>query len=187
MRQFLIIGTAHLDDSDLFGALEATLDQEEPDQLIVEIPDDAVLRGDLRHQKPDMVRAFRWALRRGTPVRGHEPAGPPILRGDLRPERAAELIAEMDRLVASLSVRATIDLFCARREPLAGAEEQLREVIDELVDPARAADRTTDMIDRIHDVAASNGKIMIICGGAHVPRIAGALPGARIVHGDYFF
>jgi len=187
MRRFFIIGTAHLDNADLFGALEMALDRADPDQLIVEIPDDAVLRGDLVHQKPEMVCACRWAFRRGTPVRGHEPAGPTILRGDLQPQRAAELIAEMDRLVAGLSVRVSIDLFCARREPVTGAEKQLRAVIDELVDPALAADRTKGVIEGVHDVAASTGKIVVICGGAHVSRVAAALPGARIVHGDYFF
>jgi hypothetical protein len=28
---------------------------------------------------------------------------------------------------------------------------------------------------------------VVICGGAHVSRVEAALPGARIVHGDYFF
>jgi hypothetical protein len=187
MRRFFIIGTAHLDNADLFGALETALDQINPDQLVVEIPDDAVLRGDLANQKPEMVWACGWALRRGTPVRGHEPAGRPILRGDLQPERAAELIAEMDRLIAGFSVQVTIDLFCARREPATDVEEQLKAVIRELVDPARALDRTTEVIKGVHAVAAPTGKIVVICGGAHVPRVAGALPGAHIVHGDYFF
>ena len=76
MQRFFIIGTAHLDNPDLFQALESALDDVRPDQLILEIADDAVRRGDLAHQKPEMVCAYRWAERRGTAVRGHEPGGP---------------------------------------------------------------------------------------------------------------
>lgn len=187
MQRFLIIGTAHLDNPDLFGALESALDHAEPDQLIVEIPDDAVLRGDLAYQKPEMVRAYRWAQRRGTPVRGHEPLEPSILRRELRPERAGELLEAMDRLIADLSVRAAIDLFCARREPATNTEVRLKAVIDELIDPLHAAERTAAMVARVREVAASDGKVVIICGGAHVSRLADALPGAHIIHGDYFF
>ncbi|MDP3635152.1 hypothetical protein [Phenylobacterium sp.] len=187
MQHFFIIGTAHLDNAELFRALESALDQAKPDQLILEIPDSAVLRGDVAYQKPEMVCAYRWAQRRGTPVRGHEPSGPPILRSGLRPERAGELIEAMDRLIADLSVRATIDLFCARREPATNTEEQLRAVIIELIDPIQAANRTTGVIEGVRAVAASTGKIVVVCGGAHVSHVADALPGARIIHGDYFF
>lgn len=187
MQRFLIIGTAHLDNPYLFRALESALDHADPDQLILEIPDDAVLRGDLAHQKPEMVCAYRWAQRRGTPVRGHEPLGPSILRPELGAERMGELLEAMDRLIADLSVRATIDLFCARREPATNTEERLKAVIDELIDPAHAADRTAGVIDGVRGVAASTGKIVVVCGGAHVSHLADALPGAYIVQGDHFF
>lgn len=66
MQRFFITGTAHLDNPDLFQALESALDDVRADQLILEIPDDAVRRGDRAHQKPEIVCAYRWAERRGT-------------------------------------------------------------------------------------------------------------------------
>ena len=187
MQRFFIIGTAHLDNPDLFQALESALDDVRPDQLILEIPDDAVRRGDLAYQKPEMVCAYRWAERRGTAVRGHEPGGPSILRREVPPERTGELLAAMERLIAELSVRAAIDLFASRREPVSKKEEQLRAVIDELIDPALAADRTKGIIDGVRCVAAPTGKIVIVCGAAHVAKVTDALPNAQIVHGAYFF
>ena len=65
--------------------------------------------------------------------------------------------------------------------------ERLKAVIDELIDPVHAAERTAGVIEGVREVAAPMGKIMIVCGGAHVPRLADALPGAYIVHDDYFF
>lgn len=93
----------------------------------------------------------------------------------------------MDRLIADLSVRATMDVFCARREPATDKEAWLKSVLDELIDPVQAAKRTTGMIVKVREVSAASGEIMIICGGAHVSRLADALPGARIVRGEFFF
>lgn len=187
MQRFSVIGAAHVQNSGLFEALERALDEAAPDQLILEMPDDAVTKGDVADQKPEMLIAYRWAERRGVPVRGHEPSGPPILRDGLTPERTGELVQAMDGLVSNLTVRKTIDIFCDRGERETLAEQQLAAVINELIDPEKALARTHAMIDAIRRVAAPQGAVMIVCGGAHAPHIAASLPGCRIIRGDYFF
>jgi len=187
MRRFFVIGTAHLDRPDLFRAIEDALDRIEPDQLILEMPDAVVLRGEVERQKPEMVCAFRWAQRQGVPVRGHEPGEPSILRADLSPERIGELLKTLDQVVETLSVKATIDLFCARRPPTTAAEEDLASAIHELIDPEKAAERTRGVIEGVREVADLRGKIVIVCGGAHAARVVEALPGAALVRDDYFY
>lgn len=187
MQRFLVIGTAHVEDPGLFRALENVFEATRPDQLILEMPDDVAAAGDVGAQKPEMQCAYRWAKRRGIPVRGHEPPEPSILRDGLTPERIGELAHDMDALVRSLSVRRTIDIFCKLDPPKTVAEERLSAVIDELIDPDRALIRTQAIIAAIRRLAAPRGAIMVVCGGNHAPHIAAALPGCQIIHGDHFF
>ena len=187
MRRFSIIGTAHLDDPGLFHALEAALDRLSPDQLILEMPDEAVAIGEVAGQKPEMVLAYHWARRRGVPVCGHEPTGLSVLRDGLTPEELVSLAQEMDTLIATLTVRRTIDVFCQRGVPQSDAERRLSTVIDLLVDPDKALARTWGILAAIQRIAASEGDVLIVCGGAHVPHIAEALKDCRIVSGEYFY
>ncbi|MES2343070.1 MAG: hypothetical protein V4597_15460 [Pseudomonadota bacterium] len=187
MQRFSIIGAAHVQNAALFEALEKALDEAAPDQLILEMPDDAVTMGDVAHQKPEMLVAYRWAARRGVPVRGHEPSGPSILRDGLTAERIGALVQEMDTLVSNLTVRRTIDIFCDRGEPETPAEQRLEAVIKDLIDPEKALARTQAMIAAIRHVAIPEGAVLIVCGGVHAPHIAAALPGCRIIHGEHFF
>ncbi|HYD45165.1 MAG TPA: hypothetical protein VEA79_07875, partial [Phenylobacterium sp.] len=117
MRDFKIIGTAHIRHPAFLRALEAALEEAAPDQLLLEMPDAAALAGDIDQQKPEMALAWCWAERSGVPVRGHEPAGPAILRDGLTPERIATLAEEMDALVQALTPSRIIDIFCDRRPP----------------------------------------------------------------------
>lgn len=187
MQRFFIIGTAHLDNPDLSRALECALDDVRPDQLILEMPDDVVATGEVERQKPDMLVAFRWAKRHGVPVRGHEPSAPSILRSDLTPERMGSLVQEMDALILGLTVRKTIDIFCRRGALETAAEERLSAIINELIDPEKALTRTRAIIVAIRQVAAPDGAVMIICGGAHVAHVSAALPDCQIIHGEHFF
>lgn len=187
MQRFSVIGTAHVNDPGLFYALEQALDGASPSQLILEMPDEAVLTGDVASQKPEMLIAYRWAERNAVPVRGHEPPGPSILRDGLTPERTGQLLGEMDTLVAELSVRRTIDVFCKRGVPETPAERRLDAVIGELIDPEKALDRTRAIVAEIRRMAASEGAVMILCGGAHAEQVAAAFAGCRIIRGEHFF
>jgi len=187
MRRFSVIGTAHVKNADLFEALEAALEDAAPDQLLLEIPDAAVRSGDMAGQKPEMLMAYQWAKQRGIPIRGHEPAGPPILRDGLDAERLRQLVLEMEALIANLPVRETIDVFCGRSSLESATEQRLDAVVRELVDPQKALARTQAMIKEVHRVASADGAIVIVCGGAHAPHLVTSLPECRIVHGQHFY
>ena len=187
MRRFSIIGTAHLDDPGMFKALGAALDLAAPDQLVLEMPDEAAVTGDVVGQKPEMMAAYRWAESRGVPVRGHEPLGLSVLRSGLTAEQVGSLVQEMDGLVSSLTVRRTIDVFCQRGELENEAERRLSAVIEALVDPELSLVRTRGIIAAIEQVAAPEGHVLILCGGAHVPLVAKALESCQIIHGEYFY
>lgn len=187
MQRFSVIGTAHIADPRLLEALEAALDEAGPDQLILEMPDEVATLGAPGGQKPEMVHAWRWAKAHGVPTRGHEPAGPSILRDGLPPQRVSDLLQDMDGLVRDLSPRQTIDIFCRRRAPATPAEQQLSEVIGELIDPDKALIRTRAIVEAIGRLAAPQGSILVICGGNHAPHVAAAFPGCRIIPGAQFF
>ncbi|HQT52340.1 MAG TPA: hypothetical protein PKX06_02510 [Phenylobacterium sp.] len=187
MRRFSIIGTAHLADPGMLEALEAALDLATPDQLVLEMPDEAAVTGDVAGQKPEMMAAYSWAKGRGVPVRGHEPQGLSVLRSGLTTEAIGSLVQEMEGLVSSLTVRRIIDVFCQRGELESEAERRLRVVIEALVDPELSLVRTRGIIAAIEQVAAPQGDVLILCGGAHVPLVARALESCRIIHGEYFY
>lgn len=187
MREFRIIGTAHIRHPPFLKALEAALDEAAPDQLLLEMPDAAALAGEVVQQKPEMTLAWRWAERHGVPVRGHEPAGPPILKEGLAPERIAKLAEEMDALVQALAPAQLLDIFCDRRPPNSDAEHRLQVVITELIDREKALARTRDMLKAVHDLAAPTGTVLILCGGNHAPHLAAALPRCRIIRGEHFY
>jgi hypothetical protein len=187
MRRLLVIGTPHLADPDLFQALEDALNQADPDQLILEMQDDAAAGGAPVSGSPEMLFAYRWAEKRGVPVRGHEPSGSSILRDSLASERINALDQELRELVRGLSPRRTIDIFLKRGAPETSTERRVDAVVDELIDPQKALDRTQAIIAAIRRVAAPEGTVLIICGGAHTPHIAAALAGCQIIHGEHFF
>jgi len=187
MRRLLVIGTAHVADPALLAALAVALEAAHPDQLILEMPDACAKAGTLEGQKPEMAFAHRWATERGIEVRGHEPAGPSILRQDLSPERLGELATEMDALVQGLSVRRTIDIFCKSGPPLTDAEARLSSVIDEMIDPDRALVRTEAIIAAVQRLAAPTGVVLVLCGGAHASHLAAQLADCQIIRGDHFF
>jgi len=66
-------------------------------------------------------------------------------------------------------------------------EIRLKAVIDELIDPDKALARTQAIITAIRRLAALEGSVLIICGGAHAPHVAAALPGCEIIHGEQFY
>ncbi|WP_340645782.1 hypothetical protein [Phenylobacterium sp.] len=187
MARFHVIGTAHVEHPGLFRALEAALDQVAPDQLILEMPDEATTTGEVTGQKPEMVVSYHWARRRGVPVRGHEPPGLSALRDGLTPEALGSLAQEMDALISKLTVRRTIDVFCKRDAPRTVAERRLSTIIDTLVDPDKALARTRGIVGGIKRIAAPEGDVLILCGAAHVPHIAEALEDCRVVSGEHFY
>jgi len=187
MRRLLVIGTAHVADPVLLNALAVALEAAHPDQLILEMPDECAAAGTVAGQKPEMAFAYRWATARGIAVRGHEPSEPSILREDLSPQRLDELAREMDTLVEGLSVRRTIDIFCKSGLPLTEAEARLSAVIDEMIDPDRALARTEAIIAAVQRLAAPDGVVLVLCGGAHAPHLAARLADCQIVRGDHFF
>lgn len=187
MRSLSVIGTAHIQDPHLFRALEEALEAINPGQLILEMPDETARTGEVAAQKPEMQVAHRWAAQRGVPVRGHEPAGFSVLRDGLPVERIGALVQDMDGLIASLTARGTIDIFCGRVVPESAEERRLSAIIDELIDPKKAIERTDAIIANVQRLAAPEGTVLIICGGNHVQRLAAALPGCRIIHGEHFF
>lgn len=187
MREFKIIGTAHIRHPPFLAALEAALDEAAPDQLLLEMPDAVALAGDVAQQKPEMAVAWRWAERRSVPVRGHEPAGPPILKDGLAPERIAKLAEEMDALVQALAPAQLMDIFCDRRPPNSDAEHRLQAVIAELIDQEKALARSNGILEAIGEIAAPTGTILILCGGNHAPHLAAALPRCQIIHGEHFY
>ncbi len=187
MRRFSVIGTAHRDDVELVRALESALDRAAPDQLLLEMPDEAALAGRMANQKPEMAVAYRWAARRGVPVRGHEPPGLAVLRDGLAPERIGGLAQEMDALISGLTVRRTIDIFCQRATARTDAERRLSAVIEGLVDPEKALVRTRGIIAGIVRLAAPEGHVLVLCGGAHVPLIVQTLDSCEIISGEHFY
>lgn len=187
MQRFSIIGTAHIADPRLLDALEAALDEARPDQLILEMPDEVAARGDIEGQKPEMVRAWRWAQAHGVPVRGHDPPGPPILRDGLSPERIAALVGEMDLLIQDLAPRRIIEMFCGRGFAETPGEARLAAIVQALVDPDKAALRTEAILDAIRERSAREGSIVIVCGGAHAQRLMAALPNCRVLSGEHLF
>jgi len=187
MRAFSIIGSAHVNDARLFDALEKALRTTRPDQLLLEMPDEAATSGQITGQKPEMSFAYRWAIAHDTPVRGHEPAGFSVLRSELTAARIEQLLEAMNQLLPKLTLRRTIDIFCGIDTPGHPDEVRLAAVLDELIDPQKAAARSHAIVRQIKSLAVAEGTILVICGGAHVPHIAEALPGSRIIRGDYFY
>jgi hypothetical protein len=187
MRSLSVIGTAHIQDPHLFRALEEALEAINPGQLILEMPDETARSGEVAAQKPEMQVAYRWAVGRGVPVRGHEPPGFSILRDGLPVERIGALIQDMDELISDLTTRRSIDIFCGRVVPESAEERRLSAIIDELIDPKKAIERTDAIIAAVRRLAAPDGAVVIICGGNHVQRLAATLPECRIVHGEHFF
>lgn len=187
MQRLFVLGTAHIADPRLLMALEDALLAADPDQLILEMPDDAAISGDVASQKPEMLFAYNWARERGVPVRGHEPSGLSVLRDGLSPEQIDGLVQEMDALLLELLPRRIIDLFCARVSPEAPAERRLVALIDELIDREKGLVRTQAMIAAVRDLAAPDGVVLIVCGANHVSHMAAMLPGCEVIRGEHFY
>jgi hypothetical protein len=188
MRSFRVIGCSHGGEEAVLAALATTLEGLAPDQLILEIPDDAAEAGALGWQSPEMVWAHDWAHRHGVPVRGYEPEPRlSILRAELGPDRIAELVEAVRRLGRQITPQRAIDLYSRGAAPQTPVETRLKVLDAELIDPAKAMQRTQAIISNIKVLARKAGTIVILCGASHTPHIAAALEPCEIVRGAYFY
>jgi hypothetical protein len=188
MRQFKVIGCSHSAEDGVLLALEGLLENLSPNQLILEIPDDADQADSLKWQSPEMVWAYHWAQRNGVPVRGYEPRPPmSILRAELGPDRIGELVEEIRRLGREVSPSRAVELYSKGSAPQTPTEERLKVLDEQLIDPRRAAARTQAIVENIELLAQENGVIVILCGSNHTPHIARALESCEIVGGEHFY
>lgn len=185
--RFFVIGSSHSREAAALAAVSTALDTISPDQLILEMPEDAPKTGALVWQSPEIVLAFNWAQKRGVPTCGYEPKGHSILRDGLTTDRINELVEEIRRLGSELTPQRGIELYSKNSPPRSATEERLKVLDAELIDPQKAMARTKAIVDVIRTMAQDAGTVLIIGGSNHTPYIAASLPGCEIVRGEHFY
>jgi pheromone shutdown protein TraB len=157
-RKIIVIGTLHAGITPN-NELKAAIESFEPDQLLLEIANDDIVKNDLSPYPPEMIFAFEWAKSNNVKVAGFD-SKINVFREGVMPEHNQAIIDKQKKLIKKLSWK---DFNKIENEKLLDVDGS-----DELIDQDKERVRENEMLKNIEENIIENGTIVIITGTAHL-------------------
>ncbi len=162
MSQLYIVGTAHNPADDL----ESVVRSIRPQQLLLEIVDEELRRGELEDQLPEMMAMYHFAKGQGILVRGF----------DARVDIIIPIVTQEDLLYAD---------GVARKYGTLGFQELNKRQYDEVwekiarmaINPEAHAQRQGAMVENIREMRMP-GDNLLFCGIGHLQYLERTIPDA---------
>ncbi len=158
MRQIYIIGTLHAGWT-VENELQEELEKIKPDQLLVEICDQDLVKDKLDKYPPEMVFAYQWAKQNQVPVVGYD-SKISVFKQGVSDEENQALIKEQKKQLGHLSWK---DANKPENRELFFSEGSRK-----IVDPEKDKLREQEMVDNIKQVMVDEGKIIVLTGCGHL-------------------
>jgi pheromone shutdown protein TraB len=157
-RKIIVIGTLHAGITPN-NELKEVIESFKPNQLLVEIVNDDIIKNDLSSYPPEMVFAYEWAKNSNVKVAGFD-SKINVFREGVMPEDNQAMIEKQKKLMKKLSWKDFNKI----------ENEQLLDVdgLDELIDQGKERVRKNEMLKNIEANIAESGTILIITGTAHL-------------------
>lgn len=157
-RKIIVIGTLHAGITPN-NELEAVIKSFQPDQLLVEIANDDIVKDDLSLYPPEMIFAFEWAKNNKVSVIGFD-AKINVFQEGIMPEDNQVIIEKQKELMKNLSWKNFNNI----------ENEKLLDVdgFEKLIDRNKERVRENEMLKNIETNITESGTIVIITGTAHL-------------------
>ena len=157
-RKIIIIGTLHAGITPN-NELKEVIEKFNPDQLLVELANDDIIKNDLSSYPPEMIFAFEWAKNNNVMVAGFD-YKIDVFREGVMPEDNQTMIEKQKKLIKKLSWK---DFNKIENEKLLDVDG-----LDELIDQNNERVREDEMLKNIEANIIENGTVVIITGTAHL-------------------
>ena len=158
LRKIIVIGTLHAGITPN-NELKEVIESFEPDQLLVEIANDNIVKNNLSSYPPEMIFAFEWAKSNNVKVAGFD-SKINVFRGGVMPKDNQAMIEKQKKLIKKLSWK---DFNKIENEKLLDVDG-----LDELIDQDKESVRENDMLKNIEANIIESGTIVVITGTAHL-------------------
>lgn len=170
MREIYIIGTLHAGLTPNHD-IAKLLAKYQPDQLLVEITEDDIIKSDFYGYPPEMVSAYSWAREQGVLVNGFD-ADIEVMKKDKTEADNIQVVDEAKELMTKFSWQ---DM----NRPEVMAKTKTKAYLD-LIDWRKFHRREAMMLKNIKSKLLARGRIVILTGAAHLDYLAENLPEAKL-------
>ncbi|MDA3839597.1 MAG: hypothetical protein PF572_00775, partial [Patescibacteria group bacterium] len=157
-RKIIVIGTLHAGITPN-NELKEVIESFKPDQLLVEINNDDIVKNDLSSYPPEMIFAFEWAKSNNVKVAGFD-STIDVFREGVTPENNQAIIEKQKKLIKKLSWK---DFNKIKNEKLLDVDG-----MDELTDKDKESAREVEMLKNIKANIIESGTVVLITGTAHL-------------------
>lgn len=157
-RKIIVIGTLHAGITPN-NELKEIIESFEPNQLLIEIANDDIVKNDINSYPPEMIFAFEWAKNNNVKVAGFD-SKINVFREGVMPKDNQAIIEKQKKLIKNLSWK---DFNKIENEKLLDIDG-----LDELIDQDKEKVRESEMLKNIETNIAESGTIVIITGTAHL-------------------
>jgi len=179
MQRVVVIGTLHLGLTPK-SELKKTLDELDPDQLLVELPADKSVRVDAAAHSDEMQFAANWAGTKGIPVNFFDINTGSILKGD-----NVEDDPDYQKLVAEEITEAKAYTWKQLNSKAPWEKGRLGEIgrnmFRDYIDLEKWNAREVSMLENIERLMLRDGTIIILTGAGHLDFFENNLPGADLL------
>lgn len=159
-RKIIVIGTLHagITPND---ELKEVIESFEPDQLLVEIANDDIVKNDVNAYPPEMICALEWAKSNAVKVAGFDSKTSIFLEGTL-PDDNQAMLEKQKEVIKNVSL--------SWKDFNASGNEKLLDVVgsDELIDQNKEKAREYEMLKNIESNIIERGTIVIVTGVGHL-------------------
>lgn len=157
-RKIIVIGTLHAGITPN-NELKEVIESFQPDQLLIEIASDDIIKNDLSSYPPEMIFAFEWAKNNNVKVMGFD-SKINVFRKGVMPEDNQVTIEKQKKLIKKLSWK---DFNKIKNEKLLDVDD-----LNNLIDQDKERVRENEMLKNIEAHIIESGTVVIITGTAHL-------------------
>lgn len=157
-RKIIVIGTLHAGITPN-NELKEIIESFQPDQLLIEIANDDIVKNNLSLYPPEMIFAFEWAENNNVKVAGFD-SKINVFRKGVTPEDNQMIIEKQKKLLKKLSWK---DFNRIENEKLLDVDD-----LNDLIDKDNERAREDEMLKIIEANIIETGTVVIITGTSHL-------------------
>lgn len=157
-RKIIVIGTLHAGITPN-NELKETIESFQPDQLLIEIANDDIVKKNLSLYPPEMIFTFEWAKNNNVKVAGFD-SKINVFREGAIPEDNQAIIEKQKKLIKKLSWK---DFNRIENEKLLDVDD-----LNVLIDKDNERARENEMLKNIEANIIETGTVVIITGTSHL-------------------
>ncbi|MDO8513036.1 MAG: hypothetical protein Q7S37_00845 [bacterium] len=156
MTKIIIVGTLHAGITPN-SELEEVIESYKPDQILVEIKNEDIIKDNVDSYPPEMIFAYQWAKKNGIKVAGFD-SDIDVFKEGITDADNQRLIEQQKKLIKT-----------SWKEFNKKENEKLLDIegID-IVDHQKERERELDMLRNINKIIINSGVVLIITGCGHL-------------------